>query len=272
MLKKTTFTLYAIVIIVMAMATFIEKTHGTPYVLSNIYGSWWFTALWAALALLAITYIIRRKLRKVSAMLLHFSFIIILVGALLTHLTAWQGYVHLRKGDQPMRWAIVDNQQKELPFAITLDSFNIRYHNGTEAAADYESHFTITTSGGKRQGFVSMNNIYSAEGIRFYQSGYDEDMEGSTLTLNSDPWGIPITYTGYGLLFLSMLLVLIDPKGQLSCGSGLGSAGSGSAGNGSDYFELLHFEVAHYRHHQGERLQNRRSGSPLGLALHGKQR
>ena len=214
MLKKTTFTLYAIVILVMAMATFIEKTHGTPYVLSNIYGSWWFTALWAALALLAIIYIIRRKLRKVSAMLLHFSFIIILTGALLTHLTAWQGYIHLRKGEQPMRWAIVDNQQKELPFAITLDRFNIRYHSGTEAAADYESHFTITTSEGKRQGFVSMNNIFSAEGIRFYQSGYDEDLEGSTLTLNSDPWGIPVTYTGYGLLFLSMLLVLIDPKGQ----------------------------------------------------------
>ena len=219
MLKKTTFTIYAIVILVMAMATFIEKTHGTPYVLSNIYGSWWFTALWAVLAILAIIYIIRRKLRKVSALLLHFSFIIILAGALLTHLTAWQGYVHLRKGEQPTKMCMVEHgessEMKELPFSIALDRFNIRYHNGTEAAADYESHFTITTSEGvKEQGFVSMNNIYSAEGIRLYQSGYDDDMEGTTLALNSDPWGIPVTYTGYGLLFLSMLLVLIDPKGQ----------------------------------------------------------
>ena len=219
MLKKTTFTIYAIVILVMAMATFIEKTHGTPYVLSNIYGSWWFTALWAVLAILAIIYIIRRKLRKVSALLLHFSFIIILAGALLTHLTAWQGYVHLRKGEHPTKMCMVEHgessEMKELPFSIALDRFNIRYHNGTEAAADYESHFTITTSDGvKEQGFVSMNNIYSAEGIRLYQSGYDDDMEGTTLALNSDPWGIPVTYTGYGLLFLSMLLVLIDPKGQ----------------------------------------------------------
>lgn len=217
MLKKATFTVYAIVILVMAMATFIEKTQGTPYVLNTIYGAWWFTALWAVLAILGIIYLLRRKLKQVSVILLHASFVVILLGALLTHLTAWQGMVHLRKGE-PVKSCLVEDgethSERALPFTITLDTFNIRYHNGTEAAADYESHFTITTAEGKQQGFVSMNNIYSASGIRLYQSGYDEDMQGTTLSLNSDPWGIPVTYTGYGLLFLSMLLVLIDPKGR----------------------------------------------------------
>ncbi len=217
MLKKIAFTLYAIVIFVMAMATIMEKTKGTPYVLNNVYGSWWFTSLWALLAVSGIIYIVRRKMKKAGLLLLHLSFVVILTGALLTHLTAWQGIVHLRKGE-PVKSCFVDGKEgknlHELPFTITLDKFNILYHHGTEAAADYESHFTIVTSKGKEQGFVSMNNIYSAEGIRLYQSGYDEDMKGASLSLNSDPWGIPVTYTGYALLFLSMVLVLIDPQGR----------------------------------------------------------
>ena len=218
MFKKIAFTVYAMVIFVMAMATFMEKTKGTPYVLNNVYGSWWFTSLWALLAISGIVYIVRRQLKKVSLLLLHLSFVVILTGALLTHLTAWQGMVHLRKGE-PVKSCFVDGKEgknlHELPFTITLDKFNILYHHGTEAAADYESRFTITSPEGQQErGIVSMNNIYSTHGIRFCQSGYDDDMEGTTLLLNSDPWGFPVTCTGYGLLFLSMILVLIDPKGR----------------------------------------------------------
>ncbi len=217
MLKKITFTLYAIVILVMAMATIVEKTQGTPYVLNAVYGSWWFCAIWALLAVGGVAYIIQRKIRRFSVLLLHGAFVVILIGALLTHLTAWQGIVHLRKG-QPVNSCMVENGEihmvKELPFTLQLDSFCIQYHKGTEAAADYETHFTLSSSEGKEEGFVSMNNIYSSHGIRIYQSGYDEDMEGSTLALNSDPWGIVVTYIGYAMLFLSMLLVLVDPKGR----------------------------------------------------------
>ena len=218
MIKKATFTLYAIVVLVMAMATIVEKTQGTPYVLSNIYGSWWFTGVWMLLTVGGIAYMLQQKMKRVSVVLLHFSFIVILVGALLTHMMAWQGMVHLRQG-QPTRLAAVNSDgssvnSQELPFSITLDSFNIKYHNGTDAVADYESHFTITTDEGIEQGVTSMNNIYATQGVRLYQSGYDEDGRGSVLAVNCDRWGIPVTYTGYGLLFLSMLLLLIDPKGR----------------------------------------------------------
>lgn len=216
-IKNITFTLYAIAILVMAIATITEKTQGTPYVLSNIYGSWWFTALWALLAIGGIAYLFQRRIKRLTIILLHGSFLLILAGALLTHLTAWQGTVHLRKGESVTYCYIEENgtkSPKKLPFTITLEDFNIRYHNGTETAADYESHLTIRTDTKTEYGYTSMNNIYSTHGIRLYQSGYDDDMEGATLSLNSDPLGIPITYTGYGLLFLSMILTLIDPKGR----------------------------------------------------------
>ena len=51
MLKKIAFTVYAMVIFVMAMATVMEKTKGTPFVLNYVYGSCWFTSLWALLTI-----------------------------------------------------------------------------------------------------------------------------------------------------------------------------------------------------------------------------
>lgn len=217
-MKRFTFILYAIVILVMAMATFVEKYQGTGYVQQSIYGTWWFTLLWMLMAICAACYLVRRKVKRFSTWALHASFLIILSGALLTHLTAWQGYIHLRKGE-PVSVCVEENADgthamHDLPFTIQLDTFSIRYYNGTQAAADYTSHFTITDGKESRKGMVSMNHIFTAGQLRLYQNSYDEDMQGTTLSVNCDPWGIPVTYLGYALLFISWLWLLIDPKGR----------------------------------------------------------
>jgi ABC-type transport system involved in cytochrome c biogenesis permease subunit len=217
-MKRLTFILYAIVILVMAMATIVEKFQSTGYVQQHIYGAWWFTLLWMLMAVGAAGYIVRRKVKRFSILALHASFLIILLGALLTHLTAWQGYIHLRKGE-PVSMCVCVNtdgtlHKHDLPFTIQLDTFSIRYYNGTQAAADYISHFTLTDGNDSRKGMVSMNHIFTAGQLRLYQNGYDEDMQGATLAINCDPWGIPVTYLGYALLFISWLWLLIDPKGR----------------------------------------------------------
>ena len=218
MLKRITFSLYAIVILVMAMATFIEKYKGSGYVSATVYGSWWFSLLWMLLAVSAVCYMVRRRVRRFSTLALHGAFLFILAGALLTHLTAWQGYIHLRTGESLSACMVEGDDgilsERDLPFEIRLDTFSIRYYNGTRAAADYTSHFTILTDNDEEQGMVSMNNIYSAGNMRLYQSGFDDDMQGTTLSINCDPWGIPVTYLGYALLFISWLLVLLNPKGE----------------------------------------------------------
>lgn len=215
--KKITFTLYAIVILVMVIATFAEKNAGTPFVHSHIYGSWWFCMLWGVMMLSAIVYFICRKVRRPSVILLHSSFIIILIGALLTHLTSWQGKIHLRRSMPVSMYASEEadgTSIHELPFTVTLETFTVQYHKGTEAPADFLSQFTITDHGIATKGMVSMNNIFTHRGIRFYQSSYDPDMEGCTLSINSDPWGIPVTYFGYAMLLLSMLICLFSPKNK----------------------------------------------------------
>ena len=217
MIRKLLYFLYVAVVIVMAAATFIEHADGTAHAHQYIYGAWWFTFLWAVLAAVAVIWLIRRRVRQWFVVLLHLSMLIILVGALLTHLDASQGVVHLRQ-DKPtssyMKTASDGSQHPtSLPFLIQLHDFQVSYHEGTHAAADYQSLFTITDGTDTVEGSVSMNHIFSYRGYRFYQSSYDDDLHGSTLSVNVDPWGIAVTYLGYALLFFSLLLMLIHPKG-----------------------------------------------------------
>lgn len=217
MLKKILFALYILVMVCMGAATIVEKYRGTDFVSSYIYGAWWFSALWAVLAAIAIVYFLQRKVRRASAVALHLSFVVILVGAFLTHVSSTQGVVHLRKGASTDSYLVnlgdkgVD--ERRLPFKMQLDDFNVKYHEGTQAVADYESQLTVIDGNDNTKGMVSMNNILSYGGYRFYQSSYDQDLRGSILSINSDPWGIPVTYTGYALLFISLVWMLFDPKG-----------------------------------------------------------
>ena len=75
------------------------------------------------------------------------------------------------------------------------------------------SQFSITKDGQTVQGQVSMNRIFTCGDMRLYQASYDSDEQGVSLATNSDPFGIPVTYTGYALLFLSLILMLFDPRG-----------------------------------------------------------
>ena len=219
MVKKIIFTLYILVLISMAVASIVEKSQGTDYVHAHYYGAWWFILMWAVMAALGVFYIIKRKVKRASTLALHLSFVIILAGALLTHISAKRGMIHLRIGQPTDTYMAASDsqdgmgmQEEKLPFSLCLQNFETKMHDGTQAVADYSSKFTVTDGNDKSEGKVSMNNIYSHRSYRFYQSSYDEDGKGSVLAINADPYGIPVTYTGYALLFISLIWMLIDPK------------------------------------------------------------
>lgn len=217
MVKKIIFILYILVLVCMAAATIVEKSQGTDYAHAHYYGAWWFILIWAVLAALGAFYIIKRKVKCASTLALHLSFIIILLGALLTHVSAKRGMIHLRIGQPTDTYMAQDEEQgmkeEKLPFSLCLKKFEAKMHDGTNAVADYSSKFTVIDGDDKSEGEVSMNNIYSHRSYRLYQSSYDEDGKGSVLAINADPYGIPVTYTGYALLFISLVWMLFDPKG-----------------------------------------------------------
>ena len=208
-MKRIVIILYIVVVVVMAAATIIENYQGTEFVDQHIYGAWWFSSLWALLTAAGIFYFVKKKVRRPSVVVLHLSFVVILVGALLTHLMVVRGVVPLRKGIPTNQYLTRDMFLHQLPFTIRLEDFQIEYYEGSNDPSNYISHVTIDGE----PVTISMNHIASHSGVRLYQMDFDPDLQGSILAMNYDPWGIPVTYCGYALLFVSLIWMLIDPKG-----------------------------------------------------------
>ena len=216
-MKRLSFSLLIITIITLITATILEKLYGTPWVASNIYGSTWFLSLWALLTISALIYIIQRRLyQRPLTLLLHLSFVIILIGAAITHYFGINGQIHLRLNEAPKSTYIDTNyEERNLPFAVSLNDFQLIYYPGTTNPMDFVSHIEIHETQKNSQlstlnSQLSMNNILKHRNYRFYQSSYDSDRQGSVLSIYHDPYGITLTYIGYFLLFASMTLFLLN--------------------------------------------------------------
>lgn len=217
--KPLTILLYVLLVLTLVIAGFVEHTRGTSFVETHIYHSPWFLALWAVLSVLLVFSVVRRKLwRRLSVFLMHASFLVILLGALVTFLTSEKGIVHLREGKAVSSFTDGGTPQtvRQFPFTLTLQRFEIKKYPGTDAAADYVSTVSIRGKAEDKAELVtvSMNNIYTRDGYRLYQSSFDQDGHGSLLSVNYDPWGTPVTYGGYLLFALSALLVLFSRRGE----------------------------------------------------------
>ncbi|MBQ8866241.1 MAG: cytochrome c biogenesis protein CcsA [Bacteroidaceae bacterium] len=247
LLKPLTLILYLLLTVVLAVATFVEYAQGTAFVTEHIYHSVPFVVLWGALGVLMIFSLLEKKNFQVwPKILLHLSFVVILAGALTTFLTSRKGMMHLRMGEPTFQYIEGETRMVcNVPFALELDTFYIDYYPGTDAPADYVSVVKIAgphpqpsdpiptfpkgeeqndgqnislPSLGRDKGegllfSISMNNVLDYEGYRFYQSSYDEDGRGTWLSVNYDPWGTGITYAGYVMLLVSMIGMMVHPRG-----------------------------------------------------------
>lgn len=209
-MKKILLAIYFLVIVALAMGTGVEYTCGTTFSLQSIYHSYWFIGLWGCLAAGLLYALGSHHLPLLSAKgVLHLSFIVILLGALITHYFGIQGIVHLTPQSKVTSFTDVNTQHPHaLPFTMQLDSFHIDYYPGGVAPKDYQSHLKVDGDAC----IVSMNQVLSVRGYRFYQSSYDENGEGSWLRVNHDPWGMGITYMGYTLLAIGSISLLCSPR------------------------------------------------------------
>lgn len=209
--KHLSIGLFALITAILMVTTIMEKIHGTEYVLQNIYCADWMIALWTTATLSGIVYVLQRRMQRQPVTLcLHLAFAVILLGAFVTHTTGRQGQMHLRVGEYSNQYLLPDSTIEKFPFSISLHGFEVTRYAGTETPMDFVS--TIVIYDNERiEGTVSMNNIFKHRGYRFYQSGYDNDERGTFLAVSHDPWGIGITYAGYSLLLLSMILFFVQP-------------------------------------------------------------
>ena len=202
-LKRLIITLYILIIVCIGFATVVEKYRGTAFVGEHIYGAWWFSALWAVLTVASLAYIMKQHLyKRMAVMLLHLSFVVILVGALVTHLTAQRDTIHLRVG---IPYHLTSSSQ------ITLKEFRIINYPGTDAPLDYQSVILHDNE----KVLVSMNKVGNIDNYRLFQQSYDSDGAGVSLGLSYDPYGIAITYFGYLMLLIGIIATLLSRHTQM---------------------------------------------------------
>ncbi len=214
-LKRISFTLLAVMAILLAVATIIEELKGTPFVQNYIYHSAVFVSLWGALTAFSLFYIFKSKsYKKPFTLLIHLALVVILSGALTTFLSGKKGLVHLRQGESQNSYETEQGEKGQFPFSLRLVKFKLNYYTGTQTPQDFISQLNISFDGKSESFEVSMNKVLNFKGYRFFQSGYDEDVQGTHLSVSYDPYGTGITYFGYGLLLCSLILFFFSRRSE----------------------------------------------------------
>lgn len=212
----TTIVLLIIYALGLAFATFIEKNHGTAAAKAMIYYSPVFILLQFLMVVNFIYEVIEHQLikkKKWGFMIIHFAFIVILGGALVTHLFGGEGVLHIREGAREDRMMVQTSRgstYQNLPFAVELVKFTLTKYPGSASPSSYESDLIIHVDGQKIEDRVFMNNVIDIKGYRLFQASYDKDEKGTVLSVNQDVAGRIITYLGYALLLIGFILSFIE--------------------------------------------------------------
>jgi cytochrome c-type biogenesis protein CcsB len=103
------------------------------------------------------------------------------------------------------------SKKLELPFGIKLLDFQLERYPGSMSPASYASEVELIDEEKKihMPYRIYMNNILEHRGYRFFQSSYDQDEQGTVLSVNNDPGTLP-SYIGYFLLGLGMFWSLFS--------------------------------------------------------------
>ncbi len=110
------------------------------------------------------------------------------------------------------------SKEIELPFALKCLDFQLDRYPGSMSPSSYASEVVLIDDemGIKEQKRIFMNNVLNHRGYRFYQSSYDQDELGTILSVSHDYWGTTITYIGYLLMALGMVLSLLNKNSRFA--------------------------------------------------------
>lgn len=207
--------LFIILAVGAAIGTFIENDYGSQRAKELVYNAWWYQLTFFVASINLVVVIDKTKMYRVKARtLFHVSFIIILFGAAVTHYFGLDGMMHIREGEKSNIIKIGD-KTVETPFYIELRDFTLTRYPGSRSPSEFASDVTVIDEANdeKFDAYIYMNNTLNYGGYKFFQTSYDNDEKGTQLSVNKDP-GVEITYIGYTLLFLGLLLNLFDKKSR----------------------------------------------------------
>ena len=211
--------LLVIFAVAIGYATFVENNYGTSAAKTLIYNSKWLETLLLLGCLNLTGSIFKYRLinkKKFTVLLFHISFIIIIAGAAITRYFGFEGSMHIREGEASnvIITSSVSSGIIELPFFIHLTEFKIERYPGSNSPASYVSEIILKDGVTEMPYRIYMNNILKYSGYRFFQSAYDADEKGTILSVNYDAPGTTVTYFGYFIMLVGMILTLFNKNSR----------------------------------------------------------
>lgn len=101
---------------------------------------------------------------------------------------------------------------RQLPFSIKLVDFQLERYPGSNSPSSYASEvILIDEAEGLEMPYrIYMNHILNYRGYRFFQSSYDRDEKGTVLSVNHDAPGTIVTYIGYLIMAIGMVVTIFS--------------------------------------------------------------
>ena len=98
------------------------------------------------------------------------------------------------------------------PFRIKLRDFQLERYPGSQSPSSFAAEVTVKDGAKSEDHRIFMNNVLDYRGYRFFQSSYDQDEKGTILSVNHDMLGTIVSYIGYFLLALGMVMVFFTSQ------------------------------------------------------------
>ena len=205
-LRPFSFSLMGVIILLLIAGSVVEHIYGTAFAVRYVYTAPWTIALWTLATVSGLAYLVTifrtKGWENLFTFLLHFSFVVILAGAMITHVWGVQGELHLRSDK-------AQTVHSESSVSVFLWDFQVVYAADGETPVDYITELRLLDRSREEttidEGTIRMNKPLRYHGYRFCQSDYDSDLNGVVLAYSYDPWGTGVTYAGYALLLLSII-------------------------------------------------------------------
>lgn len=102
----------------------------------------------------------------------------------------------------------------EIPFSLQLENFTLGKYPGSDFPSSSESEVLLIDDrvNAREPHLIYKNNVLDYDGYRFFQTSFDDDEKGTILTVNYDYYGTRITYLGYILMVLGVLLIFFSKR------------------------------------------------------------
>ncbi|HSH20567.1 MAG TPA: cytochrome c biogenesis protein CcsA, partial [Draconibacterium sp.] len=104
----------------------------------------------------------------------------------------------------------------EVPFSIYLKDFQLDRYPGSNSPSSFASEVVLKSQNIEKPFRIYMNNILKYNGFRFFQSSYDQDEKGTILSVNNDSLGTTVTYIGYLLMAIGMVLIFFNKNSRIT--------------------------------------------------------